>query len=53
MMALYNAFRGKLDSGYAFCGANAWRSDRIVSVRELITSLKQEFDRKVASLRQA
>ena len=53
MMALYNAFRGKLDSGYAFCGANAWRSDRIVSVRELISSLKQEFDRKVASLRQA
>ena len=53
MMALYTAFRGKLDSGYAFCGANAWRSDRIVSVRELISSLKQEFDRKVASLRQA
>ena len=26
MMALYNAFRGKLENGYAFCGANAWRS---------------------------
>ena len=24
MLALYNAFRGKLENGYAFCGANAW-----------------------------
>lgn len=51
MLALYNAFRGKLEQGYAFCGANAWRTERIVSVRELIGSLKEEFDRKVASLR--
>lgn len=45
MLALYNAFRGKLDAGYAFCGANAWRTERILSVRELITSLVEEFDR--------
>ncbi len=51
MLALYNAFRGRLEQGYAFCGANAWRIDRIVSVRELIASLREEFDRKVASLR--
>ncbi len=52
MLALYNAFRGKLEQGYAFCGSNAWRTERIVSVRELIASLKEEFDRKVASLQQ-
>lgn len=51
MLALYNAFKGKLENGYAFCGSNAWRADRIVSVHELIDTLKSEFDRKVASLK--
>lgn len=51
MLALYNAFRGKMESGYAFCGSNAWRAEKIISVKELIASLKQEFDEKVASLR--
>lgn len=50
MLALYNAFRGRLDKGYAFCGANAWRSDRIVSVKELIESLKSEFNDKIKSI---
>lgn len=44
MLALYNAFKGRLQKGYAFCGANAWRSDRIVSVKELIDTLKREYD---------
>ena len=51
MLALYNAFRGKLENGYAFCGSNAWRADKIVSVRELIDTLKSEFDNKLASLK--
>lgn len=45
MLALYNAFKGRLEHGYAFCGANAWRSDKIQSVRELMCSLCDEFDR--------
>ncbi|MDE5695685.1 MAG: nitronate monooxygenase [Alistipes sp.] len=45
MLALYNAFRGKLQNGYAFCGANAWRAEKIQSVRELMTSLSAEYDR--------
>ena len=45
MLALYNAFKGRLEHGYAFCGANAWRSDKIQSVRELMSSLCDEFDR--------
>jgi len=44
MLALYNAFKGRLQNGYAFCGANAWRADRIQPVRELIASLKAEYD---------
>ena len=44
MLALYNAFRGKLENGYAFCGANAWRTEKIQSVRDLIASLKSEYD---------
>ena len=46
---LYNAFKGKMENGYAFAGSNAWRSDRIMSVKELITSLRDEFDAKVKS----
>lgn len=44
MLALYNAFRGKLQNGYAFCGANAWRAEKIQSVRDLMSSLKSEYD---------
>ncbi len=51
MLALYNAFRGRLEQGYAFCGSNAWRTERIVSVKELMCSLKEEFEQKIASLR--
>ena len=51
MLALYNAFRGKMENGYAFCGSNAWRTNKIISVKELISTLKQEFSNKVASLK--
>ena len=44
MLALYNAFKGRLQNGYAFCGANAWRAEKIQSVRELMTSLRTEYD---------
>ena len=44
MLALYNAFKGKLRNGYAFCGANAWRAEKIQSVRDLMASLKAEYD---------
>lgn len=43
MLALYNAFRGKMSHGYAFCGSNAWRIDKIISVKELFSTLKEEF----------
>lgn len=44
MLALYNAFRGRLEHGYAFCGSNAWRAEKIQTVKELISQLKSEYD---------
>ncbi|MCQ4762395.1 hypothetical protein NE555_17440, partial [Alistipes onderdonkii] len=38
--------KGKLQNGYAFCGANAWRAEKIQSVRDLMASLKAEYDIK-------
>jgi len=40
--ALINAFRGDMRAGFATCGANAYRVDRIISVRELIQELVHE-----------
>ena len=44
MLALYNAFRGRLEHGYAFAGANAWRAEKIESVKSVFASLKADFD---------
>ena len=50
MLALYNAYRGKMENGYAFCGSNAWRCDKIVSVEKLMNTLINEFNTKKLSL---
>ena len=42
-LALINAKLGKFRNGFAFAGANAYRVDRIQSVRELIETLRQEY----------
>jgi NAD(P)H-dependent flavin oxidoreductase YrpB (nitropropane dioxygenase family) len=42
-LALDNARQGNLDEGFAFAGANAFRVDRIVPVRELMDGLKAEY----------
>jgi nitronate monooxygenase len=42
-MALGNAKKGKLKNGFAFAGQNAFRVDKIVSVKELIRSLGQDY----------
>ena len=41
--ALDNARHGKLEDGFAFAGANAYRVTEIISVSELIASLKKEY----------
>jgi nitronate monooxygenase len=40
--ALLNAYRGELDKGFAMCGSNAYRINKIVSVKELIGELVQQ-----------
>ena len=50
MLALYNAYKGKMENGYAFAGSNAWRCDKIMSVRELMESLQAEYQAKAAAV---
>jgi len=41
--ALGSAKKGRLKSGFAFAGKNAYRVDKIVSVKELIGTLRQDY----------
>ena len=47
-LALASARRGKLKNGFAFAGANAFRVDKIVSVKELMGSLETGYDMATA-----
>ncbi len=51
MMALYNAFKGRLERGYAFAGSNAWRAEKIESVKELFTTLTTEYQKAVEKMK--
>lgn len=42
-LALTNAQKGKLEHGFAFAGENAYKTDRIVSVKELMDTLQEEY----------
>lgn len=44
-MALINAQRGNMEHGFAFAGSNVYRVKDIVSVKELIRSLLEEYER--------
>lgn len=48
--ALLNAMRGNLEKGFAFCGSNVFRIDKIISVRELMDSLQREFDEAMENI---
>jgi len=43
--ALINAYKGRLKHGFVFAGANAYLVDKIISVKELMNTLKDEFER--------
>jgi nitronate monooxygenase len=43
-LALTNALKGKLKSGFVFAGANAHRVDEILPVRALIEKLRVEYE---------
>ncbi len=42
-LALTNAKKGFLESGFVFVGANAYRVKNIISVKELIETIKKEY----------
>lgn len=42
-IALMNAKKGNMQNGFAFAGANAYRAEKILSVRELISTLRKEY----------
>lgn len=44
IVTLYNAYKGKMDKGYAFAGNNAYKATKISSVKEIIEDIKNGFD---------
>jgi len=42
-LALMNAYKGKLDNGFAFVGANGYKVKEIVSVKKLFEDLSKEY----------
>ena len=50
--ATISAMKGNLERGFAFCGANVARVNSIVSVKELMESLQQEFDQTISKGKQ-
>jgi nitronate monooxygenase len=50
-LALTNARVGRLNEGFVFGGANAYRADRISTVKEVFDSLKKEYAEAVESVR--
>jgi nitronate monooxygenase len=50
-LALTNAKKGDTKNGFAFAGANAYRVDKIVSVKELIGTLVEEYEKESIYIR--
>jgi len=42
-LALSNAQKGKMTKGFAFAGINAYKAKAIISVKELVATLKREY----------
>lgn len=43
-LALTNAQKGDLEHGFAFAGENAYKTDKIISVKELMETLQEEYE---------
>lgn len=44
MASLTSALRGNFQRGYAFAGSNVWRTNKIVAVKELMQTLRLEYE---------
>ena len=47
--ALIHAQRGEMLEGFAFSGTNAYLADKIISVKELVQTLKSEYSQAIES----
>ncbi len=47
-LALTDAKVGNMDEGFAFAGANAYRVDKIISVKELVETLLTEYEKAIS-----
>lgn len=45
-LALYNAYKGNFENGFAFAGSCVFKADRILSVKETMAELVREFDKE-------
>lgn len=43
-LSLISAKKGKMEHGFAFAGENAYRADKIVSVKDLVNSMIKEYE---------
>ncbi|OGF48770.1 MAG: hypothetical protein A2231_01685 [Candidatus Firestonebacteria bacterium RIFOXYA2_FULL_40_8] len=46
-LALISAHKGNLNNGFAFCGANVYKTDKIIPVKELVKTLIGEYKQAV------
>jgi len=44
IVTLYNAYKGKMDKGYAFAGSNAYLSTKINTVKEVMDDIINSFE---------
>ncbi|OIP83881.1 MAG: 2-nitropropane dioxygenase [Porphyromonadaceae bacterium CG2_30_38_12] len=44
ILALYNAYKGNMDKGYAFAGSNAYLSTKISTVKEVIDDILEKYN---------
>jgi NAD(P)H-dependent flavin oxidoreductase YrpB (nitropropane dioxygenase family) len=49
--ALFSAFKGNLEAGFAFAGSNAFRATKIQTVKEVFRELIYEFDLAMNNVR--
>lgn len=49
--ALISARQGRFGSGFAFAGANAYKVNEIISVKELVNALKREYKHEDLTMR--
>jgi len=43
--ALYSAYKGKMNTGYAFCGSNAFKATKIERVKDVFSELNADFEK--------